>query len=305
MRKVLLLLSIILLITSLLIGCNSQVDINTSESIDVGGKVDGKDLVKVKSKEDIINNDTSHVNKEVNFRQFFSEEKLSYTQDFLNSIISEFKMGMTKEHIINNLGYPDEKLSKQSYRGEEVNWIFMDVEGFQLTLMLVDDIVINFELNKYFSSHGTIPKIVNKDVPRQGASIEYNELGFEGVILGSNIEEVLNFYGEPIRSYLSNDEMYGYDLVMIYKGLSVHILLEQDQPSVQFFETNEFASIDTYRNISVGSSLNDVITNYGQPEYDGWRDTGFIIYSTTNYWSAIKFEIADNKVVNISIYNAS
>lgn len=305
-KRYILSLSIFLLIVCILIGCSSQEIVDNSNLTDdkqIDSMINNVDNNTVG--EDIIDNGETEVNRNVTFDDFFSKEKIADPQNLLNSIIPDFKIGMTVEHVKANLGEPDEIILKESLRGQENHWVYQNAKNYQLTIMFLDNRVVNFELNKYLSSQGVVPKIVNKTLPKQGGSLEYFELGFEGVLLGSTVEEVLNFYGEPIRCYLSNDDMYGYELVMIYKGLLIQIFLEQDQPSVQYFKTNDLDKVSTYRNISVGSSLDEVILEYGQPEYDGWQESDFLIYSTDNYWSAIRFEFSDNNVSSISIYNAS
>jgi len=77
-----------------------------------------------------------------------------------------------------------------------------------------------------------------------------------------------------------------------------------DNPNIQFIETNNHGNVSTYRGISVGSNIEEVFENYGQPDYT-WETSEFLIYSTDDYWYAIKFEIMDNKVKGISIYSAS
>ncbi len=301
MKRYLIFVLFIILIFSICVGCNNEdpkSDLNVSSDI-TGQNDQDKDNGDTPSKDIVI-----IPSKKVSFDEAFLEEVINNPQMFLEQIIAGFKIGMTDEDVIQSLGEPDEIKISQGPWGEENNWIYENVQNYQLIFKIANNSVFNFEVSRYIDSTGIVPKLTNKPLPEPGEPLLYKELGFEGVVLGLRIDEVLNRLGDPLKGYLTYDEMYGYDLAMIYKGITVHIILGTDNPHVQFIETNSMGNISTYRNISINSSIDDVITNYGQPDYP-WETSDFLIYSTSDYWYAIKFEIKDGYVKNISVYNAS
>ncbi|KXG43881.1 hypothetical protein TEPIDINF_001331 [Tepidibacillus infernus] len=226
-------------------------------------------------------------------------------QDFMEIIIPGFRIGLTKEQIQEKLGKPNLVQSKQIEWQNLEEWIYDDVNGYRLELQFDErNQLINFQLSKYLTARGIVPTILNRQVPTPGSPLTYSELGFQEVILGSTVDEVTGHFDQPMMAYMSYDEMYGYDLAMVYQGITVHALLETEEPYVHLIETNDDGLIPTDRGIQVGSSVDEVIKQYGPPSYD-WRETGDLIYSTDDYWFAIKFKIEDDKVQSISIYEAS
>lgn len=299
MKKYLSLIMIVILILVITVGCvnvtNTGVLPNGSETSDQNKK--GANVTS-------SNNMTIIPTKKVVFNEAFSGDIIKNPKAFLEKLISGFNIGMSEELVKQSLGEPTDIRVTQGPWGEESNLIYEDVQEYQITLKIVDNKVMNFEVGRYLNSTGKIPVLVNKYKPQPSEPLYYKELGFEGVILGLRVDEVLNRFGDPLKGYLTYDEMYGYDLAMVYKGATIHIILGADNPYVQFIETNNLGIVSTYRNISVGSSIEEVITSYGQPD-DVWETSDFLIYSTQDYWYAIKFEIKENQVKRISIYNAS
>ena len=222
---------------------------------------------------------------------------------YIQSILPQFQIGMDQKQLIEAIGEPDQKGESQFDWEDEV-WIYENIQGYRLQVQIVNQTVMNFQLMRSLNSSGRIPTLVNKSVPANQATVENTELGFEQVLIGASPREVLNRWGEPSMFYLTYDEMYGYDLALVYKGATVHVFLESEKPYVHLIETNQQGKLSTYRGITIGSSVEEVIRLYGPLEYD-WKETESLIYATSDYWFAIKFSINNNKVSEISIYEAS
>lgn len=292
----------ITLIFVICVGCNNE-DNSIVEQGDSPDSVEQNN--QDKDNEDTPSNNPIIVpNNKVTFNEAFSDEIINNPQFFLEQIIVGFKIGVADGIVKQSLGEPDDIIISQGPWGEESNWVYENVQNYQVTFKIVDNSLMNFEVSRYTNSNGIVPKVTNKYIPEDGEPLQYKELGFEGVILGLRIDEVLNRLGDPLKAYLTYDEMYGYDLGMIYKGITIHIILGTDNPHVQFIETNNMGNISTYRNISINSTIEDVIKSYGEPDYP-WETSDSLIYSTSDYWYAIKFGVKEGKVKAISVYNAS
>lgn len=240
--------------------------------------------------------------EEQTFEEFYttiSKNPVGYIQ----SILPNFQIWMDQQELVKLVGEPDQKSPGKNDWEDEV-WVYDNIKGYRLQVQMVNQSVMNFQLMKSLPSTGRIPTIVNKPVPTKNAPLENSELGFEQVLIGFSTDEVLSRWGEPSMFFLTYDEMYGYDLALVYKGATVHVFLEAEKPYVHMMEANQYGSILTARGISIGSSVNEVIDYYGQPEYD-WKETETLIYATSDYWFAIKFTISNDKVAGISIYEAS
>ncbi len=242
----------------------------------------------------------------ISFKEvFLSDQLFGNPEQFLTSIIPGFNINLSKEEAEKNLGKPDNNQTTQMDWGKEYTWVYDNIKGYQLTMIFSEDgYLSNFQLSKYFLTKGTITKVYNKSTPEPGEPIGYPELGFEDILLGATIDEILSGNGDPNKGYITYDEMYGYDLALVYQGITVHMSLEQESPYVHFIETNDLETIDTYRGVHTGSAVEDVIEKYGEVAYD-WHETGDIIYATEDYWFAYKFIIENEKVVAIHIYEAS
>lgn len=251
------------------------------------------------------NQNPVNTNKPVTFYEAFPSSINGNPDQFINSILPGFSMGISKGKTKELLGEPT-LIEKYQYEwGEMEDWLYEDVKGYTLVVTFNPDGSLgNFKLIKQLTGRGTIPKVTNKSVPADGSLISYNELGFEGVLLGTTVKDVINRFGEPYQTYISNDEMYGYTLALVYRGITINVFLANEDPYVQFIETNDLGSIETYRGISVGDSVYDVIEKYGEPAYD-WAEAGDIVYATEDYWFGIKFHIKNEKVTSINIFEAS
>lgn len=235
----------------------------------------------------------------------FPEIIFSNPEAFLQQLIPGFKLGINKVKVENLLGKPIEKKIRDNEWDNREEWSYRNIKGYNLILIFDSfDQIVNFQLSKELAGKGFIPKVLNKPIPTNGEPINYNELGFEEVLVGTSFEEVLKRSSEPISGYISFDEMYGYNLSLIYQGITIHILLEKEDPYIQFIETNDYGILETYRGVKVGSSVDIVIEKYGEPQYD-WVEVGDLIYATGDYWFAIKFYIENDIVTAISIYEAS
>lgn len=251
--------------------------------------------------------DPKIVNKvDVTFKEAFPYDILyGQPERFLKETIPGFYLGISKKEVNDMLGEPNITRQIESKWGNTLEWIYDDVKGYQLTVIFdTDGDFVNFQLSKYLTSKGSIPKVINKSVPNPGDPIVYTELGFEEVLLGRNVDEVVSRYGDPGKVYITYDEMYGYELAMEYLGVTVHLLIENENPYVHFIESNDLGIVETYRGIHVGSTVEEIYEQYGEPPYD-WKETGDIIYATEDYWFAIRFVISDSKVESIDIYEAS
>lgn len=244
-------------------------------------------------------------NKPVTFYEAFPSSVNGNPDQFINSILPGFSIGMSKDKTKELLGEPL-LVEKYHYEwGEMEDWLYEEVKGYTLVVTFNQDGSLgNFKLIKQLTGRGIIPKVTNKSVPVAGSQISYNELGFEGVLLGTTVKDVINRFGEPYQTYISNDEMYGYTLAIVYRGITISVLLSNEDPYVQFIETNDLGTIETYRGVSVGDSVYKVIEKYGEPEYD-WAEAGDIVYATDDYWFGIKFQIKNEKVTSINIFEAS
>ena len=244
-------------------------------------------------------------NDEDQFTLIFTDDILSEPQKYMKQLIPGFKIGLGKNKIEEFLGEPDNIETIEYDWGKNTDWIYKQIKGYKFIVTFnYADQVQNFKLIKNLAGKGSIPNYIGKTQPDDGTKVKYTELGFEGVLLGNMIKDILNRYGEPLSGYMSYDEMYGYNLAMVYKGLTLHIRLETQTPYLQLIETNDMGIISSYRGISVGSSVEDVISKYGEPSYT-WEESGDLIYPTEDFWFAIKFIIENEKVVSISIYEAS
>jgi len=241
----------------------------------------------------------------VTFYEAFPSSINGNPDEFINSILPGFSIGISKEKTKELLGEPT-LIEKYQYEwGEMEDWLYEDIKGYKLVVTFNPDGNLgNFKLLKQLSGRGTIPNLTNKAVPADSSTISYNELGFEGVLLGTTVKDVINRFGEPYQTYISNDEMYGYTLALVYRGITINVLLANEEPYVQFIETNDLGSIETYRGISLGDSVYKVIEKYGEPAYD-WVEAGDIVYATDDYWFGIKFLIENEKVTSINIFEAS
>ncbi|OEF98862.1 hypothetical protein BHF71_02745 [Vulcanibacillus modesticaldus] len=304
--KMIIVLSLIVIIFT---GCNTiendKPDSSNTTQPAKEEQIDNKPTDE-KPKEEGKTPDSSSIdNQRLTFNEAFPKNIIDEPQVFLEQLIPGFKMGLSNEEAERLLGTPDVINATENEWGQRTEWVYEDIKGYQFILTFNDlNEVVNFKLVKYLDSRGVIPKVTNKTAPKDGEPVTYTELGFEGVLLGSKIDEVLERFGDPYKSYLSYDEMYGYDLAMVYRGITIHTILEHEEPYIQFIETNELGTVTTYRNISVGSSIEEVINRYGEPPYD-WQGMDSLIYSTEDFWFAIKFEIENDKVASISIYEAS
>jgi len=267
----------------------------------------GPDLQQDETKNDQIEDSVPKIETNVSFKEAFpSDAVFGKPEEFLRNIIPGFQLKWSQEDVERTLGKPDSVQTVQYDWGKQVSWIYQNLAGYQLTLLYDEQgEAVNFQLTKYFKAKGSIPKVRNKSVPKEGDPIGYSELGFEEILLGSTIDEMISGFGDPMESYITYDEMYGYDLVLIYQGVNVHMLIEEgENPYVHLIETNDYAVVETYRGIHAGSTVDEVIKQYGKPSYD-WQETGDIIYATEDYWFAIKFIIENEKVKSILIYEAS
>lgn len=245
------------------------------------------------------------VNKPVTFYEAFPSSINGNPDQFINKILPGFSIGISKDKTKELLGEPSLIENYRYEWGETEDWLYENIEGYTLVVTFNPDGSLgNFKLIKQLTGKGTIPKVTNKSVPDDGSQISYNELGFEGVLLGTTVKDVINRFDEPYQTYISNDEMYGYTLALVYRGLTINVLLANEEPYVQFIETNDLGIIETYRGISVGDSVHDVIEKYGEPAYD-WAEAGDIVYATEDYWFGIKFLIENEKVTSINIFEAS
>lgn len=251
------------------------------------------------------NQDPAGTNQPVTFYEAFPSSINGNPDQFINSILPGFSIGISKDKTKELLGEPTLVEKYQYEWGEMEDWLYEDVKGYTLVVTFNPDSSLgNFKLIKQLTGRGTIPKVTNKSVPADGSKISYNELGFEGVLLGTTVKDVINRFGEPYQTYISNDEMYGYTLAIVYRGITINVLLASEEPYVQFIETNDSGTIETYRGVSVGDSVYEVIEKYGEPEYD-WKEAGDIVYATDDYWFGIKFQIENEKVTSINIFEAS
>ncbi|MGD9678556.1 MAG: hypothetical protein AB7V16_09470 [Vulcanibacillus sp.] len=298
MTRRLSLILIIIFILLISVGCVNEND-STDESVVIENTDESKDS------NNVLPNDTPITpSKKAVFSEAFPEDVINNPQAFMEQLIPGFRIGMSLELVKESIGEPKDINITQGPWGEESNLIYEDIQNYQIMLKIADNRVVNFEVSRYLDSAGIIPKLINKYTPKSEEPITYQELGFEGVTLGLRVNEVLYRLGDPLKGFLTYDEMYGYDLAMVYKGVTVHIILEMDNPNIQFIETNNYGNVSTYRGISVGSNIDEVFEIYGQPDYT-LETSEFLIYSTDDYWYAIKFEIMDDKVKGISIYSAS
>lgn len=307
--KFFILLSIILLVFT---GCSSdknETDISAPDLTDDGTNNDtttpGEE--NPDKQEPVDNTPTEQVDspKSVAFSEAFPENVLGNPEQFVNSIIPGFEIGLTKDEIQQKIGKPDLIEATETEWGKGEDWLYDNIKDYQIIVSFTEEgYLTNFKIVKQLSGRGIIPKITNKQAPADQAPITFSELGYEGVILGTTTDDVLNRFGEPFQTYLSKDEMYGYTLALVYRGITINVFLENNNSYVQVIETNSYGSVDTYRGIHVGSSVDDVIAKYGKPPYD-WQQTGDLVYATEDYWFGIKFTIKDDKVSSIYIYEAS
>lgn len=306
-KNILIIMVVLLLGVILFAGCqndnppdNVEIPDGTSEPID-------KDPSEQNTPDDDSNVEKPSPNEEKNiaFNESFPSVIYGNPKGFIKQIVPDFKIGLSQEEAEQAFGEPDLAKKHQFNWGATNEWVYNNVNDYQLSLTF-DDFgnLFNFKLSKYLSSNGVIPKVINKTTPTKGDPIDYSELGFEEVLLGTPIKDVLNRFGEPMESYMSYDEFYGFNLGMVYQGITLHIKLENDKPYVQYIETNDLGTVETYRGIQVGSLVEDVIESYGNPPYD-WKETGDLIYATDDYWFAIKFTVESDKVTSIDIYEAS
>lgn len=310
MKKTLNGLLLLVMITGLLSGCNlvgndeksgASDGINSPVNQNPSEQTGGTNDTPIPTEDPDISNRV-----DVTFKEAFPYDILyGQPEKFLKEIIPGFYLGISKEEIHNMLGEPNTTRQVEGNWENTLEWIYEDVKGYQLTVIFdTEGHFVNFQLSKYLTSKGSFPKVINKSVPNPGEPIVYNELGFEEVLLGINVDEVISRYGDPEKVYITYDEMYGYDLVMEYLGVSVHVLIENENPYVHFIESNDLGVVETYRGIHVGSTVEEIYEQYGEPPYD-WKETGDIIYATEDYWFAIRFVISDGKVESIDIYEAS
>jgi len=299
--------AIITIISILLTGClPNKTPAPSQQPNQATGPKQPKEEEPVKKPNSSDPSDTVKPTDLIPFEEAFPLDQILHgTEEFIDRIIPGFRIGMSKEGLEDVLGTPDLIRQVQEEYGEKFDWVYEDVKGYRLIATFNSEQQIkNFKLSRYFGTKGIVPVIINKAKPEPGSPIEYRELGFEEIVLGNKLDEVLTKYGEPSMSYISYDDMYGYDLAMVYSGVTVHILLENDNPYVHFIEANSYNTVDTYRGIHVGSDVVDVLQSYGEPKYN-WEETGDLIYATNDLWFAIRFEIKDAKVTHINIYEAS
>lgn len=243
-------------------------------------------------------------NTDTTFKQAFPQLAMENPASYLEELVPGFRIGLTKEEAESLLGKPY-SIQNTVYEWEErEESTYNDFNNYQFVVSFNNTgHLANFKLIKELNGNGIIPIVKNKVVPADGEILNYAELGFEGVNLGFSIDEALESYGEPIQSYLSYDSMYGYTIALVYKGVTLNALLG-DSSHIQFIESNHFGTVETYRGIKVGDTVDEVLQKYGEPPYD-WREAGDLIYATEDYWFGIKFHIENDKVKYINIYEAS
>lgn len=253
-----------------------------------------------------VNSNTNVIKTKATFKEIFNNTIMSNPKAFIGKVVPQFEIGLTKEETEKILGKPDHITTEHHQWGDSKNWIYDNIKGYQLIIIFnPDDTIITFQLLKDLIGNGIVPKVQNIEMPNSIEPINYNELGFEGILIGNKIDQVLQKFGEPKTGFLTYDEMNGYSLGMEYQGVTIYISLEGDEPYIQQMDTNDLGIVNTYRKIHVGSTVDDIIESYGEPQTPEWKETGELIYATEDYWFAIKFKVENNKVVSISIYEAS
>jgi|GEM_PF-6288648 len=239
------------------------------------------------------------------FKEFFPDIIFTDPQLFIQQLVPGFKLGLSKQEVENLIGIPKQTNSYNNGWEDREDWLYDEVRDYAV-LLTFDSFnhVVNFQISKELPGLGLVPKAPNKYKPVDEGKITYEELGFEEILVGTTLAEVIERLGEPVQGFISYDEMYGYDLGIVYQGITLHVLLEKELHYIQFIETNSLGSPETYRGIKVGSSVDAVIEKYGNPPYER-ADDDDLIYATEDYWFAIKFQVYEGKVVAISIYEAS
>lgn len=126
--------------------------------------------------------------------------------------------------------------------------------------------------------------------PIQGAvkgSIKSEDLVIGGISIGATVESVRAVHGDPIATK-SKHKWYGRNSVTVYEYPALFDLYVSDEV-VRAIKLDYPNGVKTGKNISIGSSVEEVIAAYGEPNV---RDKDNIIYLVENDTSlGLKFEI--------------